>query len=75
MVFHELLFVLRVGSNPNFANQVKESFMRGVTTIPTSGDSGRGTAFGATAPSDPREEIALWKRSAERDEPPTFSGL
>jgi len=73
-ILENTLFLLRVGSNPNFIREVERVFTP-ANTQPTSGDGGRGTAFGATGPATDKEEIALWKRSKERDEPPTFSGL
>jgi len=78
MVFREILedvlFLMRVGSNPDVFTQVKDAFTP-ANTHPTSGDSGTGTAFGATAPDDPKLEAKLWERARRRDEPPNFSGL
>jgi len=48
-ILGDVLFVMRVGSNPDFSREVERVFTP-ANTQPTSGDSGRGTAFGQTGP-------------------------
>jgi len=78
MVLRELLELMRLGGlseDPNFKRQVDEFISNVSGGIPTSGDSGRGTAFAATGPTTLAEQRKLMLQAELDDTTLPFSGL
>jgi len=74
MVFREFLTILRA-SNPEFVAEVQNAFANVTNTLPTSGDSGRGQAFGQTGPSTGAEQRRLVLEAERNDTTWPFAGL
>jgi len=73
MVLREFLTILRA-SNPDFIRQVEKAFPV-ANTQPTSGDSGRGQAFGQTGPTTLEEQRKLDLFASRNDLPLSYAGL
>jgi len=78
MVLQEILNVMRLGGlagDPNFKRQAKEFISNLTSGPPTSGDNGRGTAFGQTGPTTLQEQRKLALAAEANDTTLPFAGL
>ena len=71
----DILFVMRVGSNPDVFSQVENTLANIAFTHPTAGDSGRGQAFGQTGPSTLAEQRRIALDAERNDTTLPFAGL
>jgi len=72
-ILNNILFVMRA-SNPEFRRGLQQAAELLPNLQPTSGDNGRGTAFGQTGPSTLAEQRKLVLFAEKNDLPWTFAG-